>query len=224
MNATATETININDPIIAEDIEDLGSAYWEAPERGAYPPDLKPGKVYEFTFHLQNGGAPEREPFQIDEVTDSQTQQKVKTLVVNFKGGYTLTLPSGDQVERTVGFQRASFYQSAKMKEKNMNSAGTELLRALGLKVEPLSSENVKDALRGADGRATFSAEVGWTRYDKEAKVSVSTHAQKKQIASGKAQPWPRNKDGQFEEFITLPSGGTKVSGNIEIVRFKLKT
>lgn len=197
------------------DVIDVGTPDWNAKEQGAFPPDLTPG-TYEFTFVLQNNEAPEGAPFEIKEMGKPT---KVPTLQVNFKGTYTKTLPDGTTVDRTLGFQRANFYQSEKMKAANMNSSGVELLRALGLSnLTPYTAENIKAALQQADGRVKFTATTGWEHYDKAADKRTSTNPNKK---NGDVK-WPRAADGSYEPFITPPSKGTKVTGKTIIVGYKL--
>jgi hypothetical protein len=221
--STETNTMTTTEPdinnlgLVPEDDIDIGSANFDAPEQGTFPPDLKPG-VHEFTFELQTGDAPENPPFEVKEFG----QSKIKSLQVNYKGKYTIEI-NGQQVERTLGFQRANFYQSPAMKEKGVNSSGVELLRALGFNLNPFTTEAVKDALRSADGRTRFKAVVAWELYDKDAGgITVTTHARSKAVKEGKQIKWPRKADGTFEDFITPPSGGAKVTGRATVTGFKL--
>ena len=186
---------------------------WDAPEGGLYPPSVPVGD-HIFTFKLA------------DEAFSVQQIQGKPYLQVN----YTATTDV-DGAERTLNFQRASMYQSDKMKARRMNASMVELVRALGLKVDaPVTNAKLVDALKTADSQALrFGASVRWRGYcnhgnpeDRKGAFTVSTQPAKASGDRPAEHAWPRDAEGRFELFVKCPKCGVSVKANAEINRFKL--
>lgn len=191
---------------LANNDEIIGEVNWDAPEQGAFQPRLEAGSDHEFIFEL------EEEPW-----TEREFEGKpIKG--VAYKATTTLVdQSSGEESEVTIRFQKADFFQTQKMKDKGMNSQGAELLRAMGIHLEgPLTWDMVKQAFREADGKARFTATVGWNFYCKTDKVNVRTHNPRKND-----HPWPRSSAG-YERPVSCPVCGQQGYGREEISRFRL--
>lgn len=187
--------------------EIIGEINWDAPEKGTFSPRLEAGKAYDFIFALEDESWGEREQ-------DGKMIRSVK-----YKATTTYTAESGEEREITIRYQSADFFKSPKMAEKRMNSEGEELMRSLNLRVDgPLTWEKVKQAFKEADGRAHFTAVVGWNAYSKEDKINIRTHPR---YWSKSDLPWPKGADGKFEAVVTFP-GGERATGREEIVGVKL--
>lgn len=187
---------------------------WNAPEGGLYPPSVPVGD-HIFTFRLA-----ETEPFQVVQI------QGKPYLQVNYQASTEV-----DGAERTLNFQRASMFQSDKMKARRMNASMVELVRALGARVEaPVTNAKLIEALQGADAQALrFGASVRWRGYcnhgnpeDRKGAFTVSTQPAKASGDRPAEAPWPRDAEGKFELFVKCPKCGVSVKSNSEINRFKL--
>ena len=175
-----------------------GQVDYDAPESGSIPPQVPVG-THEFLF---NGL--EDDPYSI------QTVQGKKYLQV----AYRVQCLTNDKELR---FQRVSTYKSEKMS----NSLLGELFRALGIKVENLEPQTVNEALLGAAGRGTFTADVVWRGYNKGTEESFSTSPNTKKGE----QRVPRNGEGKFDERVDWADGTkTYLSAEINPFRFKLPT
>ena len=188
--------------------EVVGTIDWDAKEQSiGYPPFLKAGEDYSFVFQLEEG-----EPFFVRE------QDGKPIFGVAFKATATIAGADGLEHDSTLRYQRADFFQSAKMAEKHINSSLGELIRSLALTFDgPLTRATIEQALRQADGRGKFKATVGWQFYCKEDKLSIRTHAQGRKDSV----PWPKE-GGEFIPQVTCPSCGKKGFGRPEIVIYKL--
>lgn len=216
--------MNLDEVLSSLTEEALPEIDYNAPEAGAFPPKLYPGVYTNWGFKLPDNTD---ELASIQEIETEQGQPKKKFLQVTFTASIDPRLtpdkfirasPEAELPEEVLlKFQRASFYQSAKMKAAGMNSQGGELLRNLGLRVEPLTPQNIVVALQGADGRARGTGiDVGWEVYDKGLDIRISTHPNKKK----KDIAWPRGADGKYELMATFPNG-QKAYGRETIMRFK---
>ena len=194
---------NIDDLNLNSD-EIIGDINWDAPERGTFTPRLEAGKDYLFTFELED------EPW-IEREYDNKPIKGIQ-----FKATTTYTDASGEEKETTLRFQQAEFFKTQKMVEKRVNSDAEELMRSLGLKVERMTWDNIKQAFREADGRAKFTATVGLKAYSKEDKINIRTHPR-----GSKDLPWPKNASGKFEPSVKFPSGDVAV-GREEIAIYRL--
>ena len=194
---------NIDDLNLNSD-EIIGDINWDAPERGTFTPRLEAGKDYLFTFELED------EPYGTREYDGKVIHS------INYKATTTITTPDNEDKEVTVRFQSADFFKTQRMIEKRVNSDGEELMRALNLRLEGrLSWDTIKQAFREADGRAKFTATIGWKAYSKDDKINIRTHPRKNDI------PWPKGADGKYEPVVTFPSG-EKAAGREEVVRYRL--
>lgn len=187
-----------------EDLGEIGSIDYNAPEPGSFPPAIVPG-TYEGLFKLA-----ESETFGTLETEGKKYLQVTHSAVI----------PIGGE-DKEVNFLRASWYQSDKMRAAGMNSAAAELTRSLGIVLEgKLTPERWKEALRHADGRTRFTAEYGWELYChtcRETTVSTTPNKKKKQVA------WPRKQDGSPELSVSCPKcKGAATYGNVRLVRYKL--
>ena len=192
------------DDLNLQNDETVAEINWEASERGTFSPRLEAGKDYLFTMELED------DPFGTREY-DGKTIYSI-----NYKATTTITTPEGEEKEVTVRFQSADFYKTPKMIEKRVNSDGEELMRALNLRLEgKLTWDNIKQAFREADGRAKFTATIGWKAYSKDDKINIRTHPRKNDIL------WPKGADGKYEPVVTFPSG-EKATGREEVVRYRL--
>lgn len=199
---------------MAEDLESLLASLdaepeveidYSAPESGAFPPQIYPGR-YRFVFQLA-----EQDPFGKIEVEGKPYLNVVFTALVQ----------APDKTEPVkVNFCRASFYKHPKM----TNSDGGELLRCLGIKPEGMKPSDIVAALKQADGRASGEAVFGWEAYSKDTKEVISTNARKKpRKDSGKTDiPWPKGADGKYEQVVKFPESGDSVYGRERIVSYKL--
>ena len=183
--------------------EIIGEINWDAPERGTFSPRLTPGETYQFTFELEDEPWIERE----------YDHKAIKG--INFKATTTYN-DNGEEKETTLRFQQAEFFKTQKMVEKRVNSDAEELMRALNIKVERMTWDNIKQAFREADGRMKFSATVGLKAYSKEDKLNIRTHPR-----GSKDLPWPKDSSGKFEHSVKFPSGEVAV-GREEIAIYRL--
>lgn len=184
--------------------EIIGDINWTAPERGAFAPKLEAGKDYLFHFELEDDPWSERE------------YDHKPVLGVRFKATTSITDESGAEKEVTIRFNKAEFFKSPKMIERKINSDGEELMRALGIRIEgPFTWDAAKQAFQEASGRATFTATVGWSAFQKETKVSIRTNPRRDDL------PWPKGSDGKFEQPTSFPDG-EKTYGREEITRYRI--
>jgi hypothetical protein len=199
---------------MAEDLESLLATLdsepeveidYEAPESGAFPPEIYPGR-YAFIFHLaeQDGFGSikvEGKPYLNTTFTaEVQTPEKVEPVKVNF--------------------QRASFYKHPKM----TNSDGGELLRCLGVKPATNAPRDIVAALKQADGRSGGEAVFGWEAFSKDTGERITTNPRSKaNKKTGKTDiPWPKGVDGRYELTVKFPESGDTVYGRVRIVSYKL--
>ena len=203
----------LDDPTINTMTNDeIGDAEWDAPESGSMPPRVTPG-IYDFLFKLEDT------PFETKEVKDAQAGTTTNKFVVNHKAEVEVVDPvTSDKKEVEIRFIQVDFKRSEKMKEAHMNAKGVELLRSLGLKVDPFTRENIEDALRGADGRAHGRAVIGWQFYCKDCKETVSTFANTKR---GEV-PWPRDAERNYVLVVKCPKCGQSGYGRERIQSYKL--
>jgi hypothetical protein len=178
---------------------------YSAPESGAFPPQIYPGR-YRFGFTLA-----ESDPFGKMMVEGKPYLQVTFTAMV--------TAPDKPEPVK-VNFQRAGFYKHPKMP----NSDGAELLRCLGIKPETMAARDVVTALKQADGRSMGEAVFGWEAYSKDTGEIISTSPQKKaRKKSGRVDiPWPKGTDGRYEPVVKFPESGDSVYGRERIVSYKL--
>lgn len=192
------------DNLNLENDEIIGEINWEAPERGTFAPRLEPGSTHLFTFELED------EPW-IEREYDNKPIKGIQ-----FKATTTYTDASGEEKETTLRFQQAEFFKTQKMVEKRVNSDAEELMRSLSMRLDKMTWDNIRQAFKEADGRAKFTAVIGWRAYSKEDKLSYRTHPRGKNDL-----PWPKGADGKFEHTVKFPSGETAV-GREEIAIYKL--
>lgn len=200
------------------DIDELGlpeeavpEIDWEAPEAGAFPPEIYPG-VYEFLFCL-----PEETSEQFDKVkVDGKDYLQVIYEADVLRDSQAAAIPPHeDGKQPRLAYQRASAYKHPRMS----NSMLGDLIRSLDLRIEgPLTPLIIAQTLRGADGRRTFRGDVGWRFYCKTCDITVATHPRRRQGDVA----WPRDDVGHFVDVVTCPQCGQKGYGRAEILRFKL--
>lgn len=209
----------LDDPTVnyAEN-EEIGDIEYDAPESGSRAPQLYPG-VYDFKFGLEEETG-DRHPFESADRKDDKGQVVGKNFVVNHKATVTVTDDQGNSKDVDIRFNRASFYRSAKMKEKHMNSKGGELLRSLNIRVDVLSKEAIEAALRAADGRSMGRAAFGWQFFCKADDLTISTNANTKR---GEIR-WPKGADNKYVDVVSCPKCGAKGYGRERITDYKLPT
>jgi hypothetical protein len=177
---------------------------YDAPESGAFPPQVYPGR-HSFIFSLAD-------------------QDAFGKIDVDGKPYLNITFTASVQVPEKadpakVNFCRASFYKHPKMQ----NSDGAELLRCLGIKVESGKPSDIVAALKQADGRARGDAVFGWEAYSKDTEEIISTNPRKKARKNGRTDiPWPKGPDGKYELVVKFPESGDSVYGRERIVSYKL--
>jgi hypothetical protein len=183
------------------------------PTERRFPVQPRPG-TNTFTFYLR-----ENDPFEVIE----KKQQGIvvgKTLRINYELGFEIERKDGSgSFEKRLKFLSTDFYQTPKMREKNMPAEGVKLLKALGYegkKGDALSQDGIESFLRGVDGRAQLKVSHGIRYYDKEAKVETTTHPRK---GNDKQQQWPKDAEGQFVNYVTN-SAGEEVAGNFFVRDF----
>jgi hypothetical protein len=204
---------------MAENLEELLAALdadpqaeveidYDAPESGAFPPQVYPGR-HDFIFKLAAEGA-----FGKVMVEGKPYLQVTFTAVVQGVEG------KPDGVD--CNFQRASFFKHPKMK----NSDGGELMRCLGIELESRKPSDIAAALQQADGRVRGTAVFGWKAYSKDTKEIISTNPRSKpRKNSGKKDiPWPKGADGKYELVVRFPESGDAAYGRERIVSYKLPT
>jgi hypothetical protein len=197
---------DINDLQLSD--EPVGEVDYDAPEAGSgFPPTVAPG-VHDFLFKLED------DPF------ESFEKDGRKYLQVNHRAVFSTENPENGSIEEhELRFQRASFYQSQRMKQARMNAKASDLIRALGVRVEgPLSPSVAVGLFKEADGRGHYRAQVEWRRYCKGCETTVSTRPNKKKGDT----PWPRDAKGALELIVECPKCHEKGYGNAEISDYKL--
>lgn len=177
---------------------------YSAPESGAFPPEVYPGR-YAFIFKLDT-----EEPFGKIDVDGKP--------YLNVNATHSIITP--DKPEGVdVRYQRASFYKHPKM----TNSDGGELLRCIGVKPESNKPSDIVTALKQADGRARGEAVYGWEAFSKDTKEVITTNPRKKPRKSGKVDiAWPKGADGKYEQVVKFPESGDSVYGRVRVVSYKL--
>lgn len=177
---------------------------YDAPESGAFAPQVYPGR-HDFVFALA-----ENDPFGKIEVEGKPYLNVTFTALIQVPD-------KTDPVK--VNYQRASFYKHPKM----ANSDGAELLRCLAIKVESGKPSDIVAALKQADGRARGTAVFGWDAYSKDTGETISTSPRKKARKNGKVDiAWPKGADGKYELVVKFPESGDSVYGRERIVSYKL--
>ena len=212
MSETSIDDASLNDMVNSE----IGDVDWDAPESGSMPPQAKPG-TYDFLFKLEDT------PFEdIDQaIRDDKGQptgETTKNFVVNHKAVITTVTDSGDSKDAEIRFCRVGFKRSEKMKKAHMNARGFELLRSLGLRVDPVTREAIEEAFRGADGRAFGKADFGWQFYCKNCDQTISTNAN---IKRGEVA-WPREADRSYALVVSCPKCGNKGYGRLRLNNYRL--
>ena len=186
--------------------EPVGEVDYNAPEPGSFPPQVKPG-VFDFQFKLN-----EKEPFGVQKVDGKPYFQVCHD---------STTVVDGE--EKTLTYQRASFYKHPKMP----NSMAADLIRSLDVRAEgSLTPEVAAELFEQASNQGRhFRGEVGWRFYCDHNKnstigdpLTISTHPRKKK---GDIK-WPQNNDGSLVEHLKCPKCGRVGYGNADIVRYLL--
>ena len=212
MSETLQEVLNsLQNEEVPQDID------FNAPEPGSFAPAFRPG-TRKFLFHL---------------VEASDTAAPFQAVIIKGKPwlqvNFIAEAINDDGSTTKVPFQRVSSYKTEKM----ANSQVGELIRSLGLQAEYQANLNgggfnaaVIQTLQGATGRATGTAEFGWSAAFKDSLTMFRT-ATGKRIAPKKeggytTLPWPRNADGTYASTVTDPATSQQKYGRLEIVRFRL--
>ena len=208
---------DINDLGLAP--EPVGEIDYNAPEPGAFPPQLTPG-TYSFVFHLGPvADSPASDYFDTIEIGD-EAGNKRKYLQVLHHASTTVqhsNSATGEVIndEVTLNYQRVNFYKHPKMP----NSSAGDLIRALDLRLEgALTPTAIAELFKGVDGRRGYTAEVIWRAFCKTCNTTVSTAPRKKK---GDV-PWPAAVNGVLPEMATCPQCKQKKFGQAEISRYKL--
>ena len=216
--ATDFNSINTFSPDPDEPQIDLGTYDPTASDK-IYPADPRPG-VHTMTFKLQTGEGYEHQPFEVVEKGPVDVTPRPKALRVNYKLSYTAQKKDGTEFERTLNFLSVDFYQTPKMKEKNIVSEGAKMLSALGYDVQndgPFTQANVSAFLRAAEAQGkTLRVKTGLRYYDKAATVEYTTNPRK---GNEKQQLWPKNEQGEWKLWFQN-SEGKRVAGNATVVEF----
>ena len=186
--------------------EEMPDVDWNAPEGGMFAPQVSVGR-HTFTFKLSD------DPYSTRKIEGKDYLQLTYSASTEVDG-----------VEKTLNYQRVDTYQAEWMKKSNKNASLYELLRALGIRFagKP-TTQQIQDAFNEANAQAKrFEGTVNWRAYDKDSEFEFSTRPSKKKVAAGKQGQWPRDKDGNYEPFVTFPKSGNKGSGREEITDFHL--
>lgn len=195
---------DINNPeLSAEPMSDdlvVGEVDYNAPEPGAFPPQVPPGE-YEMLFKLHPDAA-----FGVVKVQGKDYLQVIFNPVPLINGAE----------QPALTFQRASFYRSEKMP----NSMAGDLIRALNIQTSgPLTRQTVKALFEEAENTGKhFRADVGWRFYCKLDDLTISTHPRRKKQET----PWPRNADKSLVPQVKCPKCGKAGFGQCEIMQFRL--
>lgn len=200
--------------------EQLPEVDYNAPEMGAFQPLVFPG-TYPFIFNLDDDTDKQ---FQIVE-RGPKGEAKKKYLEVQFVAAIPAHEISPDSFvngvkpegieEIRVNYQRVNTYQTAKM----VNSFMGELLRSLKLKISPMTSQGIVEALRENSGKVRGLASFKWKTYCKNCEIEISTNARNK---DGQA-PWPMDANHKPELMAKCPGCGQGYYGNLDIGQYRIE-
>ena len=197
--------------------EAVGDIDYNAPEPGAFPPQLKPGR-YCFVFHLGPlAEAPANDYYDTVEIEDPPASGfKKKYMQVFHHATTTVQVNGADTQEVTLNYQRVNFYKHPKM----TNSSAGDLIRAMGLHVDgPLTPPAIDGLFRSVDGRRSYDADVVWRMFCKTCNVTVSTAPRKKKGDI----PWPKpDASGNLPEMVACPQCHQRQYAQAEILRYRL--
>jgi len=177
---------------------------WSAPESGQFAPAVVPG-TYDFIFKLREGAGVGG--------FDKMEYMGKKYLSVTFDAE---VIQNGAD-PKLVTYQRVNAFKHEKVA---ISSLG-ELLRSLGLHTQLSQNAQVPEivaVLQGASGRARGKGEACWRAYDKASGITICTAPRKRKGI--KDTPWPRNADGSWQQTVAFASGGPKVYGQVEFIRY----
>mgnify|MGYP001296027481 CR=1 FL=1 len=193
---------------------------WDAPEAGKTPPCVFPG-LYTLRFKL--GDDPDNWFDAVErEVIKGNPESKRKFLELTYEpeviaNSQGMPIAAEDGSTLRLPPQRANTFLSPKMRINQLS----ELLRAMGVRVEGNLLSQIGGIVKELDGKATFQAEIIWRAYFKSTDTTVSTHPRSKK--SGELL-WTRNAEGLPDMLAKNPQTGETSYGYPEIARVKLPT